>query len=467
MSPFLPILLSAGMLTNTGRVSPARIQIRLESPIGSYASRPGSPIRAVVIAPFMEGGKQVLPPGTILAGNVKAVRRIGLGLVHETAALTLDFNRVVLRDGGSIPITAKVAAVDNGREQVSKDGRINGVRTTRSVCYRVGGYLRTALFWEFHAGFTYWAIKTLVTRVPEPEIYYRPGTEMALELRKPLTASVPDDRTDKPQPLDEADKPELADVIEKLPKRTTDGDRPSDIVNVLLLGSREQITKAFVSAGWVPADAVTTRSRIRNISAAVQWKGYPEAPMSKLLLKQKEPDMLWQKGLNDVSKRHHIRLWKQPETWHGQEIWTGAATRDIHFAYLRPGHVFSHKIDPEIDREREKVAYDLAFTSCADTVDWSGARDVPTTCLNGTGDIMKTDTRMAIVVLNDCAHPLLLADSHPEQVPMHGSRAQRLLRREILSFRSDFIRTNPYWRSYEGARWIFEAIRNHKRSQIS
>jgi hypothetical protein len=36
---------------------------------------------------------------------------------------------------------------------------------------------------------------------------------------------------------------------------------------------------------------------------------------------------------------------------------------------------------------------------------------------------------------------------------------QRLLRREILSVRSDFYRTNPYWRSYEGTRWLITAIK--------
>jgi hypothetical protein len=58
--------------------------------------------------------------------------------------------------------------------------------------------------------------------------------------------------------------------------------------------------------------------------------------MSPLLLNGAEADMSWEKGLNDVAKRHHARLWKAG-TWRDQEWWIGAATRDIDFAYLRPG----------------------------------------------------------------------------------------------------------------------------------
>ena len=67
--------------------------------------------------------------------------------------------------------------------------------------------------------------------------------------------------------------------------------------------------------------------------------------MSSLLLNQTEPNVSWQKGLNDFAKRHHIRIWKQPGDWHGQELWIGAATRDIRFAYIRGGGRMTHKIE--------------------------------------------------------------------------------------------------------------------------
>ena len=93
--------------------------------------------------------------------------------------------------------------------------------------------------------------------------------------------------------------------------------------------------------------------------------------MSHLLLNDEEADMSWQKGLDDMSKRHHIRIWKQPQTWDGQEVWAGAATRDIDFAYMHHGPAMTHRIDRNIDQERDKIAYDLAYTSYVDVLDWA------------------------------------------------------------------------------------------------
>jgi hypothetical protein len=45
---------------------------------------------------------------------------------------------------------------------------------------------------------------------------------------------------------------------------------------------------------------------------------------------------------------------------------------------------------------------------------------------------------------------------------MHGSKFQRVVRREIMSFRSDMIRGNPYWRAFEGARTLVTVIRQRR-----
>jgi hypothetical protein len=53
-----------------------------------------------------------------------------------------------------------------------------------------------------------------------------------------------------------------------------------------------------------------------------------------------------------------LRLWRSPaQIDDGREIWLAAATHDVDWDF-RPG-VVSHAIDPEIDKEREKVAADL------------------------------------------------------------------------------------------------------------
>ena len=184
--------------------------------------------------------------------------------------------------------------------------------------------------------------------------------------------------------------------------------------------------------------------------------------MSALVLDNAAPDMSWQKGLNDMSKRHHIRIWKRPETWEGQEVWIGAATRDVDFAYLRPGGAFTHRIESNIDDERDKIAHDLQFTSCTDVVDWWKRADALRNTRNATGDLMYTDGRLAVIRLNSCSVPRPTPAGDEPVLRVHGNGFQRFARRQILSIRSDFYRRNMYWRSYEATRWVIAAIRQKR-----
>ena len=185
--------------------------------------------------------------------------------------------------------------------------------------------------------------------------------------------------------------------------------------------------------------------------------------MASLLLNGEDADMSWQKGLNDLSKRHHIRIWKQPQLWKGQELWVAAATRDVDYAYLRPGRYFSHRVHPRIDETREKVAYDLAYASCASPVAWIEREGVPRAEKNASGDSLVTDTRMAVVQLRECqASEQAKYVNRPQVLVTHGGRWHRLLRREILITRNDLIRGNVYWRLYEGGAWVWKYARDHR-----
>jgi hypothetical protein len=253
----------------------------------------------------------------------------------------------------------------------------------------------------------------------------------------------------------------MAALVEELPARThsTYSNRPSDLINVMLIGSRDDVATAFEAAGWIQPKQATLRANIRRIRAVADGRGDSTAPMSDLLVQDTKADMSWQKSFNDVAKRHHIRIWKQPATWNGREVWVGAATRDIDFAYLRPGSAMTHKIAENVDQERDKVVNDLVFTSCAALVDNSERLDVPGITRNATGDPMRTDTRIAIVQVNPCEAPASSLETPRATLPLHGSKMQRFARREILSFRSDLLRENLYWRSYEGLRWMITAYR--------
>jgi len=467
----LPLLLFS-FYPSAIRQAPAgtEVHIRLTTTVGSYASRAGTPVSAVLIAPLKEDGETVLPAGSVVSGSVKRATRVGLGIPHETASLDLEFKQVALPGGDLVSLAARVADVDNARERVTRDGRIHGVRATDSGSYRVSGYVRDLLFrCELHARIAEVIVKAAIINLPEPEIYLPAGAELTLTLTEPLflASSVggPASRA-LPDPESDAEREDLHRLVASMPTRTstTAPERPSDLTNVMIVGSSDQIADAFAAAGWSAPRPLTFGRRVRWLRAIGLRRGFDSAPMSPLLLNGEPADMSLEKGLNDISKRHHIRLWKQEGEWKGQDVWIAAATRDVDFGYLRPGRPLTHKIAPDVDQERDKVVYDLAFTGCTNTLDWAGRVNVPRITENGTGDAMTTDTRLAFVELNECRAPRLSTEtSDAAPVPEHGGKMELFARREILSLRSDLIRNNWFWRGYETTRWIAGVLRTHVR----
>ena len=438
-----------------------QLHIRLMTPVGSYASRAGDPIQAVLIAPVVAGGETILPAGSVIWGRLKSVQRVGLGFIHELAALDLEFTGITGLNGENVPLLARIQEVDNARERLTAQGSIRGTRPTSTLSYRVGGYIRTAIEWELHARLAIWVMKALLLQVPEPELYYPAGVEMTLALTGPVMTLPSAEPSSSPRRLSADERIKMAAVLEELPVRThaTLSNRPSDLLNVMFIGSRDDLVDAFEAAGWIQPKPATLRTNIQRIRAVADGRGDRTAPMSDLLVQDAKAEMSWQKSFNDVSKRHHIRIWKQPATWEGQQIWVGAATHDVDFAYLRPGNAMTHKIAEDVDRERDKVVNDLVFTSCVDMADDMERVDVPMITRNATGDPMRTDARISIVQLNACETPTGVVTAGAAALPVHGSKLQRFARREILSFRSDVMRDNLYWRSYEGVRMAIDAYR--------
>jgi hypothetical protein len=452
------------MMLLAGREIPAgtHLEVRLTTPVGTYASKVGAPVSAVLTASVMG-----LPAGSSVTGQVNAVRRVGLGIVHETSAIELVFNRVILPDSAVYPISARVIEVDNARERVGCGGLISGERSTGSLSNRAAGYVRMAVGFNLHAQLGLWAVKTLVVDVPEPEIYYPAGVDLTLALTEPLTVQAREEADDTPRRLTDEELAALDQMVADIPERTANrAHRASDLINVMFIGSREQLSAAFLAAGWSEAAPATLRSHLRNVRAVMGNAGNRRAPMSALLLDGEAADMMWEKGLNDVGKRHHIRIWKRAETWNAEQIWVGAATHDVDFAFLRPGMPVTHRIAQQIDRERDKVVHDLEFASSVDLADWMERPEVIHELHNATGDRMTTDGRLAVVRVITRPAAQLTVGFPADALPRHGKMMERLARREILSMRNELVRNNSYWRSYEAIRWAVTAARKRKEPEI-
>ncbi|MCI0439770.1 MAG: LssY C-terminal domain-containing protein, partial [Chloroflexi bacterium] len=124
----------------------------------------------------------------------------------------------------------------------------------------------------------------------------------------------------------------LDDFASRLPTRVTDHEgTPGDMVNFVLIGSREQVIAALEAAGWEPVDRSTSEAILTAILVTLDKKVYVTLPMSELFLFDRAQDFGYARGdpIRVVAERHHFRLWEAPwQTEDGQDIWLGAGTYD-------------------------------------------------------------------------------------------------------------------------------------------
>ena len=154
-------------------------------------------------------------------------------------------------------------------------------------------------------------------------------------------------------------------VFSKIPRRIADKEgNPGDMVNFLILGNEEQMKKVFTSAGWVKVDADVKDAILNGFIASMSKESYLTMPMSPLYLFDRHQDYGWAHAepIAVVASRNHLRVWKAPFTVNGQMLWVGAATHDIGFEKDQRNNGVTHKIDPDIDLERNYVEKTLAST---------------------------------------------------------------------------------------------------------
>lgn len=154
-------------------------------------------------------------------------------------------------------------------------------------------------------------------------------------------------------------------MIDQIPRRISDADgTPGDNTNFVIVGSEQKVLRTLAAAGWVQVDRETKDAIFRGILATLTKQAYLELPMSQLYLFGRVQDygMAHAEPLAVVAQRHHFRIWKAPFQVEGQELWVGAGTHDIGFDKDQRNNGVTHKIDPEVDKERDFIGESMQET---------------------------------------------------------------------------------------------------------
>lgn len=165
-----------------------------------------------------------------------------------------------------------------------------------------------------------------------------------------------------------------------IPRYTITGDGlPGDPVNLVLIGTLQQLRDAFAAAGWSTADRLGIASSWRMIRAFLLNSTYPTAPFSTLYLFGRRQDIGFQEPIdNSPRKRHHIRFWALSLA-HSQDdmtaagfwlntdkpatdqpvLWVGAGTRDTGLSLTRLTFQVTHATDSDTNAERNYIVAEL------------------------------------------------------------------------------------------------------------
>jgi len=387
-------LCAAGLQLPAG----TEIQVRLKTKVSTQTTKPKDAVEAVVIAPVMVGDQFAIAAGAVVRGAVEKATQSSKG--DERSVLALNFTEIEI-DGARLKLAAQLTAVENGRESVDEQGQINGILASDTISGRLDAGLNKLA--ERAAGFAdiLNTVKKTVLKEPESDITYDAGVEMDLKLAAPLDlkGSAGPGPAAKLKPI--ADEDALTDLIAREPFQTMAQKpaKPSDITNIMLVGTEDQVRKAFTDAGWSSAAALSTQAKLETFRAIAEQRGYKEAPVSVLLLDGRPPDVVFEKLNNTFAQRHHLRVWRRPATFQGQPVWMIAATHDTGIDFSEQNRTFIHKIDSQIDRERAKVVNDLLLTGHVQSLALVDRPNVPEKGQNATGDSVETDAKIAVLLL--------------------------------------------------------------------
>jgi LssY C-terminus len=197
-----------------------------------------------------------------------------------------------------------------------------------------------------------------------------------------------------------------ASVFGKIPRRIADkaGD-PGDMVNFLILGSEDAMQKVFTAAGWVKVDTDVRGTVLHGILESISKESYLTMPMSPLYLFGRVQDYGWAHAepIKVVASRNHLRMWKAPFEVDGQTLWVGAATHDIGFERDERNNGVTHKIDPDVDLERDYVEKTLISTGLVAEVAHVLPADALKEARTATGGSFHSDGRVLILKLDGSA----------------------------------------------------------------
>jgi hypothetical protein len=194
--------------------------------------------------------------------------------------------------------------------------------------------------------------------------------------------------------------------LDSLPLRVVDADgTQGDKVNFLIVGSEAKVTTALKTVGWVQVDRSVKDSIINAILISMSKQAYLTLPMSELMMFGRAQDYGFAHAVPYVvvAQRHHFRIWKAPFQVGGQDLWVGAGTHDIGFEKDQRNGKITHKIDPEVDKERDYIGQTLEESGMVVKTAYMRPKNAITEAKTAHGANFRSDGRTLVIYMEQGA----------------------------------------------------------------
>jgi hypothetical protein len=343
------------------------VKLRLNQTISSSHAHIGDHLEFMVLKDVAIEGRIIIPAGTIASGSVirvKGKRFLGIG---GNVAFTLD--SVPLVTGGRVILQARMEVKGPSRTKLMAAGMIG-------------------------AGLVFWPVAPVFLLSRGCDSTALKGTEITGHVRGQLIVQAASF-----SPAREGAS-ELKNAMIFAPRRVLNGEgREGDMVNLLFVSQKDDLQQAFERGGWVKTDKwrpvmawhlLTHRTRDARL------------PMARFYMFGRTQDYSY--ALPDpaaiVSRRHHVRIWKTGYEVSGNPIWVGAATHDVAIEFWTHGHLINHRIDPQVDAERDFIGRDLTATLMVGYQKYIEAIDPVFKAETASGGTYYSDSRILLLDLS-------------------------------------------------------------------
>jgi len=177
---------------------------------------------------------------------------------------------------------------------------------------------------------------------------------------------------------------------------------PMEPINLIIVASKEKLAQTFTNAGWSLTDPVSFRNFRHLVGAYIFDEPYTQAPGIPTYWNSRPNDFAYAKPTpaNTIGERYHVHFWDTPFILKDKrKIWFCTAHFDkIVNLRAKTAYLPIHKIDPVLDRVREKIKEDLSITGNVESI---GSYQIvePMFGANRAGDNFFTDGKAYVVFL--------------------------------------------------------------------